>query len=452
MKFNERVFKAYDIRGKYPDEISEELAFKIGQAFARYTGAKNIMVGRDARLSSDELAAALIRGVNSQGIAVVDMGPCSTSCFYFAVPDSGIDAGIMITASHLGKDFNGFKPVFRDAVPLSKEQMIELKNIAAGPELDILSNEENVTENNFSVEYITHLRKFIQNDFKPMKIIFDCSNGMAGLYVEKVFASKNLEVKPLFCKPDGNFPNHDANPKIAKNRQKLRQEIISENADLGFMFDGDADRMYALSRKGEVIDPSFVSALIAEYKIKQSGKKKILVDVRTSQAVRDFAKNAGGEVEISACWTIPIKLRMRQDEEFIFGSETSGHYIFADSYWTDDGILAALNFLQAVSLKKESIDEILDSFAEKYFIVEETNFSVESREKAKKIINELKSHYEQEGASIMLIDGLSAVFDDWWFNLRTSETEPVIRLNLEANSQALMKEKYEEVSHLILQN
>ena len=448
-QINQDIFHAYDIRGVYPQEFNEEVAYKTAQAFVRYSKAKQILVGHDVRLSSEKLLGSIINGINSQGAEVIDIGLCSTPCFYFAVASSDIDAGLMITASHADKEFNGLKPYLKGGTPLSKEQMTEFKNIALNSEFPVLSREQKITKKFFTENYINAIRKFIKNEFKPLKIVIDVSNGMAGLYVKKIFSETNLDVISIFDEPNGNFPNHEANPKIPANRQKLMEKIISEKADLGFIFDGDADRVYVLNREGKVIDPSLVSALISQYLINQSQKKKILVEVRTSQVVNDFIEKFGGKVEISACWTIPMKLKMRADSEFIFGSETSGHYIFADFYWIDDGILAMLNFLQAISIKKETIDEIIQDFQKRYFIIEETNFEIKNSEQAKKILNALENKYKEEGAAILKIDGLSVKFPDWRFNLRASETEPLIRLNLEAKTKELAETKKEELIKLI---
>lgn len=449
MKINPTIFKAYDIRGKYPEEIDEKIIYRIGQAFVKYSKARKVLVGRDIRISSESLSVSLIKGINSQGASVVDIGLCSTPVFYFAVAKSDVDGGLFNTASHLGQEFNGLKPVFRGNLPLTRKQIEEIKNFVINNDFKIILDGEKIIKKDFSQIYINEIKKFIKNKLRPFKIVIDASNGMAGLYLEKVFAETGLEIIPIFVEADGNFPNHLPNPKIPANRQKLVERIIAEKTDLGIMFDGDADRVYFLDRQGQVIAPSLISALIAQYLITQTGKKKVLIEVRTSQVVKDLVEKLGGKVEVSVCWTIPMKLKMKEDPEIIFGSETSGHYVFADFYRIDDGILAALNFLQAISLKKESIDEILKDFREKYFIIEETNFEIKNLEQAKEILKMLESKYEKLGAKIFKIDGLTIKFSDWWFNLRPSETEPLIRFNLEAKTKDLMEEKKEELSFLI---
>jgi len=449
MEINPDIFKAYDIRGRYPEEFNEETIYKIGQAFANFTKAKKILVARDIRLSSESLCDSLISGICSQGAGVIDMGLSSTSCFYFTVGNYEVDAGMMVTASHLGKDFNGLKMVFARNIPLTREEVLEVKNLVLKKKYGIVSPELKIERKNFSQFYIAKIRSFIKNKFRPLKVVIDASNGTAGLYAEKIFVGTELRTMFIFTELDGNFPNHEPNPKIPANRQKLIEKILEVKADLGVMFDGDADRVYFLDRKGGVIDPNFVSALMAEYLIQETGKKKILIEVRTSRLVGDYVKRLGGKVELSVCWTIPMKLKMIADPEIILGSETSGHYVFSQLNCTDDGLLAAITFLQAISKKEQSIDEIIDDFKKKYFIIEETNFKIKNQQQAKEILKTLEEKYEKQGAEILKIDGLTARFDDWWFNLRLSETEPLMRLNLEASNQELMEEKKEEISSFI---
>lgn len=446
---NEKIFKAYDIRGIYPDELNNETAYRIGRSFANYAKAKSIIVGRDTRLSSPSLTEALIKGIADQGVDVVDIGLCSTSCFYYTLAESELGGGIMVTASHAPKKFNGFKPMFKDATPLTREQILDLKRVALGNELPAVETKGRMTIMDPTENYVAAVRKSIRKKIKPLKVVMDTGNGAAGLYIEKVFQGTGLSIVPIFFEPDGNFPNHETNPKIPENRVKLREKILEEKADLGFMFDGDADRMYVLDRNGEVIDPSLVLAIISEYMVKNSTKKKVVIEVRTSKIARDWIERIGGKVIVSSCWTIPIKLEMKADPEIVFGGETSGHYIFPALHETDDGIMAALIFLQAISAKQETIDEIIKKFREKYFVLEEKNFEMADMEEADKILEKLKDKYSAKGAQILDIDGLSVVFPDWWFNLRKSQAEPLLRLNLEANSQKIMEAKRNEVLEIM---
>jgi len=449
---NPKIFKAYDIRGLYPNELNEEAAYDVGRSFAVYLKAKTIIVGRDTRLSSPALAENIIKGITDQGVDVIDIGLCSTSCFYFAVGELDADGALMVTASHAPKEFNGFKPVLRGNVALTREEVSKLKDLTVEGNLPTPEAKGTIIKKDFSDNYVQAVKGSIKEKMKPLKIVLDAGNGMAGMYMEKIFADTGLEVVPLFAELDGNFPNHETNPKIPENRTKLEEAIISEKADLGFMFDGDADRMYILDRQGRVVDPSLVSAIISEYRVKNSSQKKVVIEVRTSKVVRDWVEKAGGSIILSVCWTIPIKLAMQADPEVVFGSETSGHYVFPELHEADDGLMATLAFLQAISVKDESIDEIIKNFKEKYFVLEEINFEMPNMEEADKIFKKLEDSYSAQGAQILKIDGVSVIFPDWKFNLRKSETEPVIRLNLDADSENLFEEKKAEVIAKIKEN
>lgn len=446
----QEVFKTYDIRGLYPDEINEEAAYKIGQGLAQFFKAKKFMIARDIRLSSEALSNSVIRGITSQGVDIIDIGLSSTSCFYYTLANSlEADCGLIITASHLSKEFNGMKPMYKGAIPPTKEQLIEMKNFIIENKFSDSPNLGKIETKDTAEKYIEAVRNMIKKELKPLKVVIDPGNGMAGLYVEKVLAGTNLNVIPIYTELDGNFPNHETNPKIPENRKKISEKIKEENADLGFMFDGDADRLCAIDRNGEVIDPSLIMALISEYLVVNSSRKKILVETRTSRVVYDWVEKAGGKVEMTSCWTIPIKLKMFSDSEIVFGGETSGHYIFSDLNNTDDGILGMIIFLQAISTKEKNIDEINKEFKEKYFVIEETNFEINSKEKVAEILTKLEEQYSTEGGKILKVDGLSVIYSEWWFNLRASNSEPVIRLNLEANSKELMEEKRDELLNII---
>lgn len=449
MPVNPKIFKKYDLRGAYPEELNDEMAYEIGRGFAVYAKSNTLMVGYDARVHSPALKDAVIRGITDQGVNVVNIGLCSTPCFYFTLAESGLGGGIMVTASHAPKQFNGFKPMFKDAVPLTKEQVLEFKETTMQPRPSTATEKGKVSIMNPLESYVAAVRKSIKEKIKPLKVIMDSGNGTAGLYIDKVFANTNLSVISMFPEPDGNFPNHETNPKIPENRVKLQEKIRTEKADLGFMFDGDADRLYIFDRNGNVIDPSLIMAIISEYLIKNSSNKKVTIEVRTSRVLYDWVKRAGGNVKVSSCWTIPIKLAMKADPEVVFGGETSGHYVFPAMHVVDDAIFGALTFLQAISIKNETIDDIIANFKKEYFVLDEQNFKVETMPEAAQVLGKLKGKYSSAGAQILEIDGLSVVYPNWWFNLRKSETEPYIRLNLEANSQALFDEKRTEVTNLI---
>ncbi len=455
-KIDESIFKAYDIRGEYPNQLNEKTAFRIGQVFAGYAKDNNpsgepkkIIVGRDIRLSSESISQALIDGITSTGMDVVDIGLASSPHFNYSAAHLNFPA-MVVTASHMEKQFNGFKLAFSGNITLTKEQLLEIKEIVlSDKEIEVSQMKGGVEEINILDDYITEIKQFIKFPFKKLKVVMDAGNCMAGLSIEKVFANTELEVVPLYTDLDGNFPNHETNPKIEENQQDLKKKITEEKADLGFMFDGDADRFYAFDRNGEVISPSFVSALIGRYLIKNYSGDKVIIEVRTGNVVKDLVEGAGGEVLVVKPWYVMIKLALAENPDAVFGSETSGHYLFRDFYKIDDGVLTALIFLQAISVEEESIDAILSELRKKYFIIEEINFEFDDKKKQQDKLKELEEYYRSRDGEILKIDGLSVIFNDWHFNLRASESEPLLRLNLETNSKGLMEEKTREVAELV---
>lgn len=450
------IFKAYDIRGEYPDQLNEKDTFRIGQVFADYVKRCNpngipekIVAGRDIRLSSESIFKALIDGITSVGINVIDIGLASSPHFNYSSAHFNLPA-MIVTASHMEKHFNGFKFAFSGNITLTKEQLLEIKEIVlSDKKMEVSKTKGRVEEVNILDDYVKEVRQFIKFPFKKLKIVMDAGNAMAGLSIEKVFENTELEVVPLYTELDGNFPNHETNPKIEENQQDLKKKIVEEKADLGFMFDGDADRFYAFDRAGEVIAPSYISALIGKYMIRNYSGDKVIIEVRTSDVVKDLVKKAGGEVLVVKPWYVMIKLALVENPDAPFGSETSGHYLFRDFYKIDDGILTALVFSQAISVEEKNIDEILSELRKKYFIIEETNFEFADKKKQEDKLVEMEEYYKNKDGKIEKIDGLSVFFPDWHFNLRASETEPVLRLNMEANSKELMEEKTKELSDII---
>lgn len=447
MKINPNIFKAYDIRGRYPEEIDKSAFLKIGIAFGKLTKAKKIVVGRDIRLSSESLTRFLISGLLSQNIKVIDIGLCSTPAFYFAVNKLNFPAGLMVSASHLEKKYNGVKGVFKNALPLSRKEVLRWKQIALkNDEIRVRLKPQEVIKKDITKDYIASLKCFLRVPLKKYKIVMDTGNAMAGLYLKQVFKQINLDIVYLFSDLDGNFPNRGLNPKLPENRERLVKKIRKIDADLGFLWDGDADRFYVLDNRGKVIDPNFVSALISKYLVTNSKNKKVVVDIRTAKVVKDFVESVGGEVIQCPSWHPEVKFAMRTSGA-IFGSETSGHYIFKDFYYIDDGILAAIFFLRAISAEKESLRKILHRLRNKYFILEEENFPIKKREKTIQILKNLERYYRK--GKIIKIDGLRVDFPNWYFNLRLSETEPFLRLNLGADSKEIIKEKRNEIMKIL---
>ncbi len=448
---NPSIFKTYDIRGKYPQDVNERVFEALGQAFFDLTEAQEIVVGSDNRASSEKLRKSVIFALSSRGAKVIDIGFCTTPAFYWAVCHFKAQAGLMVTASHLEKDFNGLKPVKSKAQVLTTEEIQDWKQITLN--LDKKANSRiqagEIIKKDIRDEYAADLRKHINLDLKDLKIVMDAGNTVVGNYLPHIFKNTNLKTIALFWRLDSFFPNRGLDIKIARNRKALVEKIKKEKADLGFIWDGDADRLYILDSQAQVIDPSFVSAIIAKYLIAQSGRKKIVVEIRTSKVVGDEVAKAGGEIIVSQAWHTEIKTAMRKELQAIFGSETSGHYIFKDFYCLDDGILAGIYFLNAISLEQKNLMEILKDFKSRYFIIEETNFSIPNQEKGEQILEKIEKYYENKQGRFSKIDGLSIDFKDWRFNLRQSKTESVLRLNLEADSQDLMEKKQKELSAII---
>lgn len=448
---NPSIFKTYDIRGKYPEDVNEQVFEALGQAFFDLTGAQEIVVGSDNRACSENLRKSIIFALSNQGVKVIDIGFCTTPAFYWAVCYFNAPAGLMATASHLEKDFNGLKPVKMGALAFTAKEIQDWKQIILSPDKKINPGVQagEVLKKDIRDEYTAELRKRISPDLKDLKIVMDGGNTAIGLYLPHIFKNTNIKTIPLFWRLDGSFPNRGLDIKKAENRQALAEKIKQEKADLGFIWDGDADRLYILDSQGRVIDPNFVSAVIAKHLIAQSGRKKAVVEIRTSNVVKNEVNKAGGEIIVVKAWHAEIKAAMKKDSQAVFGSETSGHYIFKDFYCLDDGILAAISFLNAISSEQKAFQEILKDFRNKYFIIEETNFPIPNQERGQEILEKIEKHYQNSGGRISKIDGLSIDFKDWRFNLRPSKTEPVLRLNLEADSQDLMEKKQKELSAII---
>ena len=439
MKVNSNIFKKYDVRGLYPDEIDEAMAYKIAGAFYSILGGKGlrIAVGReDDPQSSLKMRDKIVKGIIEQGCDVIDIGFSSSPALYFAVCSMGCDGGIQITASHLPANYTGMKLVRQGAVPISMESGLEqiqrMSNVIK--KADRIGR---IEKKDIAPEYIKGLRAKI-GDWPKLKIVMDAGNGMTGLYLKEIFKGTMLEIVPLFWEIDGTFPNRGANVKLAQNREPLQKKIIEVAADMGFMWDGDGDRFYVLDNRGEVIDPNFVLLLIGEYLLKKGDK--VVVDIRTAGGIRKELEKLGTEVIVSKSWHTEVKKKMRESGA-IFGSETSGHYMFKDFYFIDDGILASIYFLNAISILEGGLESKLMELRSKFHILPERNFKVQDADQAEKILKQIGEYYRKKGAQVSAVDGISVELPNWSFNLRKSATEPLLRLNMEADSKEFLNEK-----------
>jgi phosphomannomutase len=449
LSLNPDIFKAYDVRGLYPDQIDEDAARAIGAAFVVYLHATRIVVGRDMRLSSPSLAAAFIDGATSQGADVVDCGMIATDMLYFAVATGGYDGGVQITASHNPKQYNGMKMVRREAFPLSGDAgLSEIREmIATGTTPPPAATHGVVTQEDVLDAYVEHVMRFIDPSIvQPFNVVLDAGSGMGGLVAPRLFERLACKTTRLCFDIDGRFPNHEANPLIEENRRDIVERVIETKADIGIAWDGDADRCFFIDGTGEFVSGDFITALLAEaFLLKQPGST-ILYDLRASFAVKDVVEQHGGTSLMNRVGHAFFKRRMRETNG-IFGGEVTGHYYFRDNFYADNGFIPALLILELMSKKGQSLRELLEPLARKYFISGEINTKLAHAGAVPAKLDAIAKRYE-DGQQYTL-DGLSVEYPDWHFNVRPSNTEPLLRLNLEAQTPALMAAKRDEVLALI---
>jgi phosphomannomutase len=449
---NPSIFKAYDVRGIYPSEINEEIAGEIGRAFVTYLQARTIAVSRDMRLSSPTVAAAFIEGAVAQGCDVVDYGMMATDMLYYAVASDGLEGGAQITASHNPGEYNGIKMVRREALPLSGDAGIgEIRDMLVGGTLPPLApTPGRRTQRDVLGRYIDHIMSFIDPTLvRPFKVVADAGNGMGGAVLPHMFARLPCQVVEMCYTPDGRFPNHEANPLIEENRAHIVERVLAERADIGIAWDGDADRCFFIDGTGEFISGDFITALLAEAFLMKHPNATIVYDLRASYAVRDVVNQYGGRALMNRVGHAFIKRRMR-DEDAIFGGEVTGHYYFRDNFYADNGFIPALMMLELMSRKKQSLAELLSPLRAKYFISGEINTKVSNMEAVQETLNLLALKYND--GRVTKLDGVSVEHDDWHFNVRGSNTEPLLRLNLEATTREVMERKRDEVLGLIRKN
>jgi phosphomannomutase len=449
MTINPSIFKAYDVRGLYPSEINEDAARLIGRAFVAYLGAKRIAVSRDMRVSSPSLAAAFIDGATEQGADVVDYGMMGTDMLYFAVARDGHDGGVQITASHNPKEYNGIKMVRKEAFPLSGDAGIgEIRDMINGGTIPpAASTRGTVTTRDIVDDYVRKVLSFIDvSKIKPFNVVLDAGNGIAGMVAPKLFAHLPVKTTELCFEVDGTFPNHEANPLIEENRRDIVERVMAEKADIGIAWDGDADRCFFIDGSGEFIAGDFITALLAESFLLKHPSAKIVYDVRASYAVKDTAAKYGGTALMNRVGHAFFKQRMRE-EGAIFGGEVTGHYYFRDYYYADNGFIPALLILELMSIKGQTLRDLLAPFREKYFISGEINTKLKDMSLIPAKLDLLSAKYTD--GKVYTLDGVSAEYEDWHFNVRASNTEPMLRLNLEATTRELMEQKRDEVLALI---
>jgi len=443
-----KVFKAYDVRGIYERELDEAGAEAIGRAYVEQFEPRKIAVGRDMRLSSPTMQEAVIRGATAAGCDVLDIGLVGTEMVYFAVGSLGLEGGIMVTASHNPKEYTGMKLVRRGALPVGGESgLFDVRDraLASDKLSQALSAPGSVEAHDIWPAYVDRVLSFVDTAaIKPLKVVIDAANGMAGAMLPPVLERLPIEAVRCYFDPDGSFPNHEPNPLLPENREFIVRKTLEEGADLGVAFDGDADRCFFVDDTGEFVPGDFVTALFAEIFLAREPGAKVIYDVRASHAVPDTIERAGGVALVSRVGHAFIKARMRKDDA-AFAGEVSGHYYFRDFSQADSGVIPFLLMLELISRRGQKLSEILAPLRERYFITGELNTPV--GDVALKL-QELKERYGKEG-TVSHLDGLSVDAGEWHFNVRPSNTEPLLRLNLEATSQELMEEKRDEVLAVI---
>jgi phosphomannomutase len=440
-----KVFKAYDVRGLYPTELDEEGAYAIARAYVEEFGQRKLAVGRDMRLSSPAMAAAAMRGAVDGGAEVLDLGLVGTEMVYFAVGEQELDGGIMVTASHNPKEYTGMKIVREGALPVGGESGLDQVRDRGAQGFGEAKPGGSVREVDIWPAYVDRVLSFVDVEtIRPLKVVIDAANGMAGVMLPPVLARLPIETVRHYFEPDGTFPNHEPNPLLPENRQFIVERTTAEGADLGAAFDGDADRCFFVDDTGEFVPGDFVTALLAESVLEKEPGAKIIYDVRASWAVPELIEDAGGTPLVNRVGHAFIKQRMRE-EGASFGGEVSGHYYFRGFSQADSGVVPFLLMLELVSKKGEPLSEILRPFRERYFITGELNTPVPDVD-AK--LAELEQRFSGEG-EVSHLDGVSIDAEDWHFNVRPSNTEPLLRLNLEARSEELMERKRDEVLDVI---
>ncbi|MDQ3785276.1 MAG: phosphomannomutase/phosphoglucomutase [Actinomycetota bacterium] len=438
------IFKAYDIRGVYPDELDEEVARCIGVAFAAFVESDRLAVGRDMRASSPSLAEAFTEGVTAAGVDVLDLGLVSTDACYFASGHFDVPAA-MFTASHNPARYNGLKLCRAEAVPIGVESgLAEIRKSAESADsIPRESPQGTVEEVDILEEYASHCRSFVDEEaLKPLKVAIDAGNGMAGVTVPVTFAPLPFEVEPLYFDLDGTFPNHPANPIEEANLADLQQLVRDKGCDVGIAFDGDADRIFLVDEKGELVSGSLTTAMVAERVLKKYPGQSIIYNLICSWAVPEVIEENGGKPIRSRVGHSYIKALMAETGA-AFAGEHSGHYYFRDNYRADSGMIAALLVLEGMSVASMALSESLEPFR-RYYASGEINSEVDAQEG---MIEELAEAYGD--GKLDRTDGLTAEFEDWWFNARPSNTEPLLRLNLEARTKSLKDDKVKEVLAVI---
>jgi phosphomannomutase len=440
------LFKAYDIRGIAPDELSPEIAYRIGRALVTYLGVDHVCVGRDMRVSSPTLAASLIDGVRDQGADVTDIGLISTDGLYFAVGKFGFPAGVMVTASHNPGEYNGFKLCREEARPLSMDQGIgEIRDLVIANQFGDAERRGDVIERDVTDEFVEHALSMIDvSVLRPFKIAVDAGNGMAGKIVPKVFERIPCELIPLYFELDGTFPNHEANPIEPENIKDLQAAILTKGADFGIAFDGDADRMFVIDERAQFVGGDMVTAMVSQILLRKHPGAAVVYNLICSRTVPETITAAGGKPVRARVGHSFIKGLMREHDA-IFGGEHSGHFYFRDNWYADSGLIACLTMLELLSREESSLSAYLAPLDTRHRSGEVNTEVVD----IPGTIQRVRERFSD--GQIDTLDGLTIEYPTWWFNLRASNTQPLLRLNVEADDPEELRQRLNDVLAIIKQ-
>ncbi len=448
MNINPNIFKAYDIRGIYPGEINEEIAYLVAKALVKILKAKSIVVSRDMRPSSAPLYEAVLKGLKEMGVKIFDVGLATTPMYMYVINLEKADGGIVVTASHNPAKYNGlrmegkFATSVGEGLGMEKIRDIVLKEkITRGKKTQKPDKKYQIIKKDYLKKYVDFLSaRFSPKDFAGLNVAFDAGNGMAGMVLPHILKKLKIKYYPIYFKLDGTFPHHDANPVSRENMKDLGALVLKQKASLGVAFDGDGDRVGFVDGKGEMVDMDYISALLAESSLKKHPGAKILYDNSSSRIVRETIEKNGGKA--LCCRTgHSFFRRLLRKEKALFGCEKSGHCMLKEFFYAEGAILTALNVLKTVNQSKKKMEDLISPFKKYFFLLETIDFP--KREKFKTVMKKLELSYSD--GTLLYLDGFSVEYPDWWFNVRLSNTEPIIRLRIEAKTANILAEKNKEI-------
>ena len=444
MKIKISSFKAYDIRGQLPHEINPEIAYRVGNATAEYLSAKKMILGRDIRASSKELSESMASGLMDAGVDVIDIGECGTENVYYATGELKSCGGVMVTASHNPSDYNGFKIVSENAKPISSETgLLDIRKIAESDKRLISESRGNLEQRDLNQSYVKKVLSFIDPDsLSKLKVVMNPGNGGAGVYAEYISKNMPIEIIKLNFDPDSSFPNGIPNPMIEENRASTSQAVIDNKADLGIAWDGDFDRCFFFDEKGNFIEGYYLVGLLAKSFLIKNRNERVIYDPRLTWNTIDVVERYGGDAIQCQSGHSFIKKSMR-DNDAVYGGEMSAHHYFRDFYYCDSGMIPWLLILEMISKEKMPLSQMIQKYRERYPVSGEINLKVNNTQT---IIDSIKEYYLEDVSGVDETDGIGMEFEKWRFNLRASNTEPLIRLNVESNNnESLMNEKTREL-------